>query len=344
MRLTQQLPSIGWSPSRARLAGLVLLSCSLLAAAAQAAAPTVPAVDDRAGMFSDGAVKNADQIIKRIYENTNPHKQVFVETLPALPPGKEADALSAERFRQRNADGLLILMVKAPHKLAVTVGRATQERFHDAATARNAMLERFRQDDYDGGLLAGLQVVESGFRREFAAGAPAAARVRNPEPRPEQEGSSPWLWLLLLGGGGLLAVGVWRFLSRRVSASRSYQPQYGEGDLGRGLGSMGPSNIGYGAGGVGYGAGSAGGGGGGWARPVLGGVAGALAGNWLYDRLFHGDRDGSAHAAAGAPMEDHDVAETDYGEVGSTLGGHGSGDDWGDSDGAADLSENSADW
>lgn len=337
MRLTQQLPSIGWSRSRARLAGLVLLSCSLLATAAQAATPTVPAVDDRAGLFSDSAVKNANQIIKRIYENTTPHKQVFVETLPALPAGKEADALSAERFRQHNADGLLILMVKAPHKLAVTVGRATEERFHDAGAARKTMLERFRQDDYDGGLLAGLHVVESGFRREFTAGAPVSARVKNSESQPEQAGSSPWLWLLLLGGGGLLAVGVWRFLGRRASASSSYQPQFGERGLGHGLGSAGPSNIGYGAGGVG-------GGGGGWARPVLGGVAGALAGNWLYDRLFHGDREGLAHAATGAAPEDHSAAEADHGEVGSTLGGYGAGDDWGDSDGAADVGGDSADW
>ena len=335
MRLTQQLLSARWSRKRARLAGLVVLFCSLLATAAHAAAPTVPAVDDRAGLFSDSAVKNADQIIKRIHENTNPHKQVFVETLPSLPPGKEADALAAERFRQRNADGLLILMIKAPHKLAVTVGRATGERFHDAAAARNAILERFRQDDYDGGLLAGLHVVESGFRREFTAGAPVSARVRNAESQPEPESSSPWLWLLLLGGGGLLAVGLWRFLSRRASASSSYQPQFGERGLSQGLGGVGPSHVGYGAG-------AGGGGGGGWARPVLGGVAGALAGNWLYDRLFQGDR--SAHAAPGAPLEDHSAAETDYGEVGSTVGGHGAGDDWGSSDGAADVGGDSADW
>lgn len=307
----------------AGLVATVLATLLFLLSAAHAAAPTVK---DRAGLFSAGAEADANQAIERIYLNTAPHKQVFVETLPSLPEGKQADQLAAERFREQSVDGVLLLIVKDPHKLALTVGRSTSDRFHDAESVRGAMLERFRHDDYDGGLKAGLRAVESGLTRAFpvGGGAPAAAHTRQAEP--ERSSGHSWLWLLLLGGGGLLAFLIWRSRRRGAGAGSQFGPPVGE---------YGP---GPGAGPVGYAA--PGGGGGGWARPLIGGAAGALAGNWLYDRFIRGDHDGEAHAATGGR---HDSGlESDHGEVGSTLGGGGGGADW--DSGGGDVGGDAADW
>jgi hypothetical protein len=136
------------------------------------------------------------------------------------------------------------------------------------------------------------------------------------------------MWLLLLGGGGLLAFLIWR--SRRNAASGTqYGPPVGEFRSGTGLGG------GYG---TGY---AAPGGGGGWARTLLGGAAGAVAGNWLYDRFVRGDHDGSAHAAnSGDTGGGYSPPESDDGDVGSTLGG-GSGADWSS---GGDVGSDANDW
>lgn len=334
-----------------RAAGLLLALVMLLTTAVQAAAPTV---DDGAKLFSDRAVGEANQAISRIYDHTAPHKQVYVETLASLPSGKQADDLAEERFSKHNTDGVLVFIVKDPHKLAVTVGRTTQARFHDGEGVRTVMLDRFRRGDYDGGLLAGVRVLESrlvsafpvnGSVQKSAAPVPAGAERTGRAERVEREstGSSSWLWILLLGGGGLLALLIWRLRSRTAQASNYEAPM---GDQGHIYGASSASRGGMGYAGPGQPnqvvqqAPSAGGG---WGRAILGGAAGALAGNWLYDRFAHGGGDNEAHAAT--PTDhDHDAPSPDHGDVGHTFGGHGGGDDWSDGGGDVSLGGDGGDW
>lgn len=290
------------------VAGLLLSLCVLLASAAWAAAPRIV---DNAKLFSNHAVSEAMGSVERIYRNTSPHKQVDIETLATLPAGKQADELAAERFRVQSLDGVLVLIVKDPHKLAVTVGRGTEARFRDGEAVRSVMLEHFRHGDYDGGLLAGVGLLESRLTSSFAPGATSYQRGE----RAAAGGSNVWLWLGVLSGGALLAWLIWRLRKRNPDAM-AYGPPTGE--LGRvyGANSPGPGNV-------------APAGGGGWGRAILGGAAGALAGNWLYDRFFHGGHDGSAHAAM---PNDSDAPSPDFGDVGDTFAG-GDGADWSDGGG-----------
>lgn len=317
-----------------RLATLALVAVLAMTGLGHAAG--APTVNDRAGLFSRGAVSEANQTLERIYKNTQ--KQVFVETLPSLPAGQQADELAAAQFRERGVDGMLMLVVKDPHKLAITVGRTTQARFHDAEGVRRAMLDRFRHDDYDGGLLAGLRVVEPAFTQEFRPGAVAPIRAQRERAagtaESERSGIGSWAWLLLLGGGGLLAYLFWR-QRRSVAMEHGYGSPTQAGPL------AGPGyHPGVGAGGVGY-PGQVGSGGGGIGRSLIGGAAGAVAGSWLYDRFFR-DHDGNAHAgpSSGFGSDDGPHQESDHGDVGSTFGGDGDGADWG---GGGDDSAG-ADW
>lgn len=323
-----------------RVAGLLLALGMLFATTVQAAAPTVA---DGAKLFSDRAVGDANQAISRIYDHTAPHKQVYIETVPSLPAGKQADALAEQRFSQRDTDGVLVFIVKDPHKLAVTVGRTTQARFHDGEGVRTVMLDRFRKGDYDGGLLAGVRVLESRLVSAFPVNgaqkvaAPVATRGERIE---RESSSSSWMWILLIGGGGLLALLIWRLRSRATQASSYEAPM---GDQGHVYGSSSASRGGPLYAGPGQVV-QQGSGGGGWGRAILGGAAGAVAGSWLYDKLAHGDRDNEAHAATHADR-DYDAPNPDHGDVGHTFGGHGGGDDW--SDGGGDISvggDGGGDW
>jgi hypothetical protein len=67
----------------------------------------------------------------------------------------------------------------------------------------------------------------------------------------------------------------------------------------------------------GYGAGSYGGG---WGRSILGGMFGAMAGEWLYDRFGRGG--GEAYGAREEPMNRSDLGVgSDEGRVGDVGGG-----------------------
>ena len=86
--------------------------------------------------------------------------------------------------------------------------------------------------------------------------------------------------------------------------------------------------------------------GGGWGKPILGGLFGAVAGNWLYDRFLRSDRPeyrdygggfvNRSYADEGPSYVSTPSAPSDEGQVGVTASGSGSGDDWGDSGGGGD--------
>ncbi len=290
----------------------------------------VPKVDDRASLFSAQAVQKANQVVEHIYEQTKPAKDVVVQTLLSLPSGVEADDEAERIFRQRHLNGILILVVKNPHKLAITVGHATQERFHEGAALRNTMLSHFKREDYDGGLLAGVNFAEQALLRQFAENVVMQKTAAANEPAAAEDSpfGRTWLWLLLFLGGGAVLLLV---LRSRQQALRSTVPSYTQGGS-RYVGGQ-PSNWG-----------AAPNAGGGWAKPILGGVAGAVAGNWLYDKFARGDEHGGIAHAAEHESHHFDFSRDD-GDVGSTFGGSGGGDDWGSSDlGGGDGGGGGGDW
>jgi uncharacterized protein len=316
---------------------LVLFGClSLFAATARGEGPS--RVDDRAGLFGEDAIRQADRIIAHIYRDTLPHKEVVVQTLPSLPAGEEANALARSTFQKRRIDGVLVLLVKQPHKLALTVGSQTEDRFPaaDAERMRRSMIAGFSKGDYDGGLLAGLRFAETqlvaAFPRDQAMGAAGASET--PVEQAHEHHASPLLWLLLLGGAALVVMALVRSGRRSSGPGGPSINSDGPGGL---PGSRFPTYVGGGPGGsMGTPGGTPGatwGGGGGWGRSILGGIAGAAAGNWIYDRLVrdHGGSAGDLHPSAPPRGEDHDLGapSSDQGDVGATFGGSGDGNDWG---------------
>lgn len=161
---------------------------------------------------------------------------------------------------------------------------------------------------------------------------------------------------ILLIGGGILAV----FLILRVlgglfnrSSGGGYPNQVG--GMGMPRPGMGPGGgPGYYGGGGGYGQR----GGGGFFSGLLGGLGGAVAGNWLYDQ-FSGRHGGSTSAgmgygpndaSAGLPDQRDDAiigadddggrgASWDDGNAGDTGGG-----DWGGGDAGGDWGGGGGDW
>ena len=301
------------------LAALVLLTAPWVEAAA-------PRVADQASLFSPAVVEEANRIIERIYSETGPpHKDVLVETLDRLPPGKEIRDVADAEFRARKGNGLLILLIKDPGKLWVTVGEDTRKGFGTAEVEElvsKIMIPRLREKKADQALLDGLRFVQRKLE-VFRAGtvtpratAPAAAARVTPAVAREASAGINWLWVILVLLAVWLVIGLIRSIFRRFSgggAAPGYAPGGGPGYA--------PSY-----------------GGGGWGTAILGGLLGAVAGNWIYNHVLGGGQSSgwSSWGADTTSAADRSESVMTPGDEGRISGGGGG--DWGDSgSGGADF-------
>jgi uncharacterized membrane protein YgcG len=326
-------------------------------------------IRDSAKMFHPDALEQAESRLERIERSTG--VPVVIETIKSI-PGLTKEASRGERERAINQlaekrdrgihdEGIYLLISDDDRVISETLTRE-----HLAAVLplakrhaiRDAFIESFRNKNFDGGLLNGVKAIETALdgvqvkSRDAHTPVPGArgARVRG------AAGGGSMLGTILLIGGGILAV----FLILRVlgglfgrSAGSGYPNQVG------GMGMPRPG-MGPGGGGPGYygGGGYGGRGGGGFFSGLLGGLGGAMAGNWLYDQMSgrHGE---STTAGMGYGHDDSSAAVPDKGDdaiIGADDdGGRGAswddgntgdpgGGDWGGGDAGGDWAGGGGDW
>ncbi len=124
-------------------------------------------VKDYAGFFSPDAVKKVDTELKSVPRQ--PGKNLAIETFPTPPPEdiekvknmstaereRYFAGWAAERAKENNFDGLLVLICKQPGHVELDVhGGAARKLFPPAEVGRlrNELLSHFRTKEYDQGL------------------------------------------------------------------------------------------------------------------------------------------------------------------------------------------------
>lgn len=327
-----------------------MLAAMLVAAPASAQAATIR---DRAGMFSKDVVKKAQAQLEKIERASG--VPIVIETIDAIPGlernapksrSREAiDSLAIERDKAIRDEGIYLLMSKRDHLMSHVLVRERLAHVlpigkRDAI--RDAFVEEFKKEGgYDAGLLNGVRAIEKaldgvsvgGAAGLAHGGAPLRVQHRADGGRMAAGRSTFTTFLLIIVGifGVLLLLRLIGGLFNR-SAGPGYPGQGGMGMPGPGMG----GGPGY------YGSPGYGGRGGGIFSSILGGLGGALAGNWLYDQ-FSGGRHGQYGSAdagqvpdsTGTPDQGGDAiigADDDPG--GGTSwddagGGDGGGGDWG---------------
>lgn len=141
---------------------------------AQAVFP--PPVKDEAKFFSKEALAKADKKIRDLYEKYK--KDVVIETLPSLTAeqmkkldedgkNKYFPRLAREKAVALGLNGVYILLIKRPTHLQVHMDPDTQKKMFTTAN-RKALIEKiitqFRDDNFDQGLLDGLDLIEASFQ------------------------------------------------------------------------------------------------------------------------------------------------------------------------------------
>lgn len=328
-----------------------LFSLAALAATGWAVTATDAAeIRDRAGLFSASAVKKAEAALERLERNTRiPVVIETIESIPDLPPGagskekgQAVEQLAEKRAGELGQVGVYLLISRRDQVFSkVLVRDAFASRLPRAQRLkiRDALLGEFKAQRFDEGLASITSLLDQSLSVAHAPPVRAAADPLLPN-RANAQGAKFGLGTLLLIGLGIFAVlVVLRGLGNLSRRGADYPAQMGMGGPRPGMGpGMGP---GFGQPGYGYGAPR----GGGFFSGMLGGLGGAIAGNWLYDQ-FSGRHSGGFHHDAssytpGSPSspesggfqggDDYNGGGTSWEDSGGTPGG-----DWGGSDGGGD--------
>lgn len=300
-------------------------------------------VRDQAGMFDAAAVKQANALLAQVEEETG--IPVVVETIPSL-PGDHGESADAKKrainaiAKERDAtlgNKPIYLLLSAKERLMSNIGVPASIARHVGPERRDAIrdayLGGFRKGDMNAGLLAGCEEVSKVMHVALAEaggsfprpGEVARQRGLAPAGRAARQGGSNGLPILLLIGGVIVVALV---LVRALGGNRSGM-QHPMGSPGQPMGAQGPAQ----GPGFGPGYGPYPQRGGGFMSGLLGGLGGAIAGNWIYDQFRgHGHGHGHADYASGY---DAGVAGTDAaGNEAAGFEDHGGmGADWGDAGG-----------
>jgi len=294
--MTQAIRTLRPTTALVAIAALFLMAATPVLAATRG-------VIDNAKMFSADAVQKANSALDDVYKKHG--KEVVIETHDALPAGQDARQFSNAQIEKHKLNGLYVIIVKKGGIVGALPGNQTEKVFTKdvSATLRNLIETGLRKGpaNFDATIVEAAQSIRTNFElAPTARSGPAAAGTNTggkPAPAPggapartacgNLAGGSIWTWVCV-------GVGVWLIfgLIRGVMARRNQG--YGQG----GPGGYGPQG-GPGYGGYGQQGGPGFGGGGGYGGPgigtsIMGGLFGAMAGNWLYDKFSGGS---SAHAA-----------------------------------------------
>ena len=227
-----------------------LLLCGAFSAAGQQAVPPAAGyVTDRAGLLSPETVRLLESFL-RDFERSD-STQIAVLTIPSL-EGEPVESYAlrvAESWgigRKGKDNGALLLVSRDDRRVRIEVGYGLEGRLTDLLSGRiidDEITPRFREGDFDGGIVAGVKAIAEAVRGEYRGSG-----------RKEEGHPLALLALLLFLGPGLMLLGG--------GSRRRYPGHHRRGGIWIGGPPLGGGRGGLGGGGFGgFGGGGFGGGG-----------------------------------------------------------------------------------
>jgi uncharacterized membrane protein YgcG len=152
----------------------LLLAWLLPAGPARAVFP--PPIKDDGKFFKPETLEKANKKIREIYEKYR--KDVIVETLPSLTADQEKKMkdegrqkffakFALDRSKELGLNGVYIVFSKNPQHYQIHMDPGTQKKAFtasDRAKLAETIVKRFKEGNFDAGLLDGLDVLEAGLK------------------------------------------------------------------------------------------------------------------------------------------------------------------------------------
>lgn len=188
-------------------------------------------VSDMAGAMSAPARSRADSLLQSIWRQTSAEPVVVI--VPSL-DGEDIDDLATRLFsdwgigKDDRDNGVLMLISIGDRKAVIRTGYGAEGILPDVVCGRiirNEMAPRFREDDYDGGILASLQTMQAAMTSDEAR-AELMSDKANDAAADDFDADEAfdiyWKICVALGILGLLAVIIAYFGVRKLPTSRAY--------------------------------------------------------------------------------------------------------------------------
>ncbi len=188
-------------------------------------------VSDMASAMSAPARTRADSLLQSIWRQTSAEPVVVI--VPSL-DGEDIDDFATRLFsdwgigKDDRDNGVLMLISIGDRKAVIRTGYGTEGILPDVVCGRiirNEMAPRFREDDYDGGILASLQTMQAAMTSDEAR-AELMSDKANDAAADDFDADEAfdiyWKICVALGILGLLAVIIAYFGVRKLPTSRAY--------------------------------------------------------------------------------------------------------------------------
>ena len=188
-------------------------------------------VSDMAGAMSASARSRADSLLQSIWRQTSAEPIVVI--VPSL-DGEDIDDFATRLFsdwgigKDDRDSGVLMLISINDRKAVIRTGYGAEGVLPDVVCGRiirNEMAPRFREDDYDGGILASLQTMQAAMTSDEAR-AELMSDKANDAAADDFDADEAfdiyWKICVALGILGLLAVIIAYFGVRKLPTSRAY--------------------------------------------------------------------------------------------------------------------------
>jgi uncharacterized protein len=169
-----------------RAFALIVLLCPLPGLASTPEVPHLSAyVTDISGTLSSSTISALNRILRQFEDSTS--TQVVVLMMPTIGDEPLEDfslkVVETNKIGQQGKDnGVLLLVAKNDRKIRIETGYGVEGALPDALAGliiNREITPRFRQGDYDGGIVAGANAIMLAVKNEYTA-----------EPRKQRKGSS----------------------------------------------------------------------------------------------------------------------------------------------------------
>lgn len=228
----------------ALLLGLICLLCPADPVTAREVPPAGGYVVDQANLLTPSARQQLERLLAEFDRSDS--TQIAVLTIPSL-EGEDLEEYSLRVAtawgigRQGHDNGALLLVAHQDRRLRIEVGYGLEEQLTDLLAGRiidNEIAPRFRQGDFNGGIVAGVQAMVDAVRGLYQADPKSSQRQKNP--------LGILLLLLFLGPGLLRLFGAHGSHHRRGGFSTGGGGGFGGGGFSTGGGGFGGGGFGGG--------------------------------------------------------------------------------------------------
>ena len=193
----------------------ILLACSVFALEVP---PLTARVNDHAHMLSPATAQRLERELAALERSDS--TQLVVLTVPSLAgdPIETFGIRVAEAWKigQRGiANGAILIIAKAERKMRIEVGRGLEGKLTDLISGqiiRNEIAPRFKVNDFDGGILAGVTAMTKVVAGEYQA------KKATPRSRGSHRGPAPLTLVLAVGVACLFAGSISRILGGLAGA------------------------------------------------------------------------------------------------------------------------------